>query len=75
MDHLKKFSKELGITLIVNLHQVNVALNYSDRILGVNSGKIVFDGRPDELTSGCIAEIYGAESEELIEGAQMRYAN
>lgn len=75
MDHLKKFSKEMEITLIVNLHQVNVALDYSDRILGVNSGRIVFDGRPDELTSERIAEIYGAESEELIEGVQKRYAN
>lgn len=75
MDHLKKFSKEMGITLIVNLHQVNVAINYSDRILGVNGGKIVFDGSPDELTSERIAQIYGAESEELIEGLQQRYAN
>jgi phosphonate transport system ATP-binding protein len=75
MDHLKKFSREMGITLMVNLHQVNVAINYSDRILGVNSGKIVFDGSPDELTSDRIAEIYGAESEELIEGVQKRYAS
>jgi len=74
MDHLKKFSKEMEITLIVNLHQVNVAINYSDRIIGVNSGKIVFDGTPDELTSARISEIYGAESEELIEGVQKRYA-
>lgn len=75
MDHLKKFSKEMGITLIVNLHQVNVAINYSDRILGVNSGRIVFDGGPDELTSDRIAEIYGTESEQLIEGVQKRYAS
>jgi phosphonate transport system ATP-binding protein len=65
----------MGITLMVNLHQVNVAINYSDRIIGVNSGRIVFDGSPDELTSDRIAEIYGAESEELIEGVQKRYAS
>jgi phosphonate transport system ATP-binding protein len=75
MDHLKKFSREMGITLIVNLHQVNVAINYSDRIIGVNSGRIVFDGTPDELTSERISEIYGAEADELIEGVQKRYAS
>jgi phosphonate transport system ATP-binding protein len=66
MDHLRSFSKEMHITLIVNLHQVNVALKYSDRILGVNSGKIVFDGAPGELTAGRISEIYGSESRDLI---------
>jgi phosphonate transport system ATP-binding protein len=74
MDHLKKFSRDMQITLIVNLHQVNVALNYSDRILGVNKGKLVFDGRPDELSSERISEIYGAESHELIGGLEKRHA-
>jgi phosphonate transport system ATP-binding protein len=74
MDNLKRFSREMEITLIVNLHQVNVALNYSDRILGVNGGRIVFDGKPDELTSERLAEIYGTQSEELIESLQNRYA-
>ena len=75
MDHLKKFSREMEITLIVNLHQVSVALNYSDRILGVNKGRLVFDGGPDELTSERIAEIYGAESHELIHGLERRHVN
>jgi phosphonate transport system ATP-binding protein len=52
----------MHITLIVNLHQVDVALKYSDRILGVNKGRIVFDGRPDELSPERIAEIYGTEA-------------
>jgi len=62
MEQLKRFSRELHITLIVNLHQVDVALKYSDRVLGVNKGRVVFDGRPDELSSERIAEIYGTES-------------
>lgn len=66
MDHLKNVATQMGITMIVNLHQVNVALKYADRIIGVNQGRIVFDGPPDELTDGRIADIYGSESGELI---------
>lgn len=75
MDHLSGISKNLGITLIVNLHQVNVALKYSDRIIGVNQGQIVFDGPPDELSTAQIADIYGSESQDLIAGLEERHAN
>jgi phosphonate transport system ATP-binding protein len=62
MEQLKKFSREMHITLIVNLHQVDVALKYSDRLLGVNKGRLVFDGAPGDLSAERIAEIYGTES-------------
>ena len=65
MDHLKHFSKKMRITLIVNLHQVHIALKYSDRILGVRQGRIVFDGPPEELTTGRICTIYGETSKNL----------
>ena len=61
MEHLKSFSSEMDITLIVNLHQVDFALKYSDRVLGVNKGRLVFDGRPDHLSPERISEIYGTE--------------
>jgi len=66
MDYLKKIQVELGITILVNLHQVDVARNYADRILGFNSGKLVFDGPSSELKSEDIQYIYGMESHELI---------
>ncbi|GBF34006.1 phosphonate ABC transporter ATP-binding protein [Desulfocucumis palustris] len=66
MDHLRNVSTGMGITMIVNLHQVNVALKYSDRIIGVNKGKVVFDGSPAELTPERIYDIYGSESGDLI---------
>jgi phosphonate transport system ATP-binding protein len=62
MDHLKTFSRTMQITLIVNLHQVEVALRYSDRILGINNGRLVFDGGPEELSSERISQIYGTET-------------
>ncbi|MGC7870761.1 phosphonate ABC transporter ATP-binding protein [Desulfosporosinus sp. SYSU MS00001] len=74
MDHLRDVSAQMGITVIVNLHQVSAALKYSDRIIGVNQGKIVFDGSPSALTTEKIAEIYGSESNDLMVELGERYA-
>lgn len=66
MDHLTEISRTIGITVLVNLHQVDVALKYSDRIIGVNKGKIVYNGAPQLLTNEKIHQIYGSEAGELI---------
>jgi len=66
MDHLKNISSTLGITCIVNLHQVDVALKYSDRIIGINNGKKVYDGPPKEITEDIVRNIYGSEVKNLI---------
>ncbi|MBO0453504.1 MULTISPECIES: phosphonate ABC transporter ATP-binding protein [Enterococcus] len=58
MDYLKKVTAEMGITCLVNLHQVEVAISYSDRIIGVTDGRIVFDDLPRNLDSEMINEIY-----------------
>ncbi|MDQ7092540.1 phosphonate ABC transporter ATP-binding protein [Desulfosporosinus sp. PR] len=74
MDHLKNISQEMGITVIVNLHQVEVALKYSERIIGINKGRVVFDGMPGNLTPEQIQTIYGSESEDLIFDFGEKYA-
>ncbi|MGL5352017.1 MAG: phosphonate ABC transporter ATP-binding protein, partial [Clostridium sp.] len=66
MDHLSNINKELGITCLVNLHQVDVAMKYSGRIIGINKGGIIFDGKPEDLTKDMIHEIYGSEFGSLI---------
>jgi phosphonate transport system ATP-binding protein len=66
MDYLRTISDKMGITVLVNLHQVDVALRYSDRIIGVNKGNIVYDGPPKELSSSMIHSIYGSEAGDLI---------
>ncbi|WP_315065613.1 phosphonate ABC transporter ATP-binding protein [uncultured Clostridium sp.] len=66
MDYLRNIAKDMGITIIVSLHQVDVAIKYSDRIIGVNKGTILFDGKPGELTSERISEIYNSDSENLM---------
>jgi phosphonate transport system ATP-binding protein len=75
MDHLKNVSGELGIAVVVNLHQVNFALQYADRILGVNTGKIVFDGTPDALTGNRITDIYGSAPQDLVTDFGAKYAS
>lgn len=66
MDHLRKINKEMGITCILNLHQVDVALKYSDKVIGINGGKVVYNGKPEDLSREKIYEIYGTEAGELI---------
>ncbi|MFJ5624228.1 phosphonate ABC transporter ATP-binding protein [Peribacillus loiseleuriae] len=66
MDHLRNICTSMGITVVVNLHQVDVALKYSDRIIGVNSGKVVFDGTAKSITSNDIHQIYGSDEGKLI---------
>ncbi|MGL4772270.1 MAG: phosphonate ABC transporter ATP-binding protein [Clostridium sp.] len=66
MDHLKEINRELGITCLLNLHQVEAAIKYSDKIVGINSGRVIFNGKPSELTEEKIHEIYGSEYGSLI---------
>lgn len=66
MEHLRKICNEKGITVIVNLHQVDVAKNYSDRIIGLNSGEIVFNGHPSEINKEVIQAVYGTDFDDLI---------
>jgi len=66
MDHLRMVCDDLGITILVNLHQIDVALKYSDRILGVKEGRVVYDGSAQNLARDTIYEIFGSEAGELI---------
>ena len=59
MDHLRRVTRQKGITCIVNLHQVDFALEYSDRIVGLRLGKKVYEGKPADTTEGDIRDIYG----------------
>ncbi|MCY9374959.1 phosphonate ABC transporter ATP-binding protein [Bacillus sp. T17B1] len=66
MDHLRNISTDMGITVLVNLHQVDVAMKYSDQIIGINRGRVVYHGSPKNITKEDIQSIYGSEAEDLI---------
>lgn len=74
MDTLRDINQRLGITVIVNLHQVDVALHYAQRIIGVNKGTIIYDGSPLHISNNKIYEIYGSEAGDLILDLEDRYA-
>lgn len=60
MDLLLDICKKDGITAVVSLHQVDLALSYADRIVALAKGKIVFDGAPAELSPTRLEAIYQA---------------
>ncbi len=70
MDLLKTINQTKNITCLVNLHQVDVAIKYSERIMGVTAGKIVYDGPTEGLTKGMIHNIYQSSEHDLITDVQ-----
>lgn len=60
MDALRRIHDEDGRTVICNLHTLDTARRYCDRVIGMRDGRIVFDGVPDQLTTGAARDIYGA---------------
>ena len=65
LDDLRRAAHELGIAVLCNLHQVEYALEFADRIVGICAGEVVFEGRPAELNAAALARIYPG----LAEGA------
>lgn len=67
MDYLNKIAKEFHIPVLVSLHQVDVAVKYADRIIGMSLGEVVFEGKPNELKKSDIERIYSANKEDLLD--------
>jgi phosphonate transport system ATP-binding protein len=60
MDALRRIHEEDGRMVICNLHTLDTARRYCDRVIGMRDGRIVFDGAPAQLTTDVAREIYGA---------------
>lgn len=58
LDILKRINREDGITTLVNLHQLDLAQQYADRVIGFKAGRMIFDGRPDEVTREVYERVY-----------------
>src|SRR5262249_16623390 len=68
MDALLRINKQFGITVICNLHSLDVARNYCDRLMAMAAGRMVFDGAPELLTDAVAREIYGLEADDVLDG-------
>jgi phosphonate transport system ATP-binding protein len=62
MQALRRIHEEDGRTVIANLHTLDTARRYCDRVIGMRGGRIVFDGAPAQLTAGAARDIYGADA-------------
>ena len=67
MESLRKIHDEKNLTVISNLHTLDTAKTYCDRIIGMKDGEIVFDDLPEKLSDKLAREIYGAEADEAFE--------
>ncbi len=59
MDDFKRINQDYKITIVANMHHVDLALKYATRIIGIKAGQIVFDGTPSEVTDDITTKIYG----------------
>ena len=66
MDDFRNINRNMGITVIINIHHVELALEYCDRVIGVRSGSIVFDGPAALVNESVLASIYGDKSHEAV---------
>lgn len=62
MDALRRIHEEDGRMVIANLHTLDTARRYCDRVIGMRDGRVVFDGTPEQLTTGVARDIYGADA-------------
>ena len=62
MDSLQDINLREGITVITNLHTLDTARAYCNRIIGMAAGKVVFDGAPEDLDREAVRMVYGADA-------------
>jgi phosphonate transport system ATP-binding protein len=62
MQSLRDIHEQDNRMVIANLHTLDTARRYCDRVIGMRDGKIVFDGTPEQLTTGAARDIYGADA-------------
>ena len=67
MDALARINRHFGLTVLVNLHSLDLARGYCDRLVGMAAGRLVFDDVPASLTDQVARDLYGLEANEVLE--------
>ncbi len=65
MQYLELINKEDGVMVLCSLHFLDLVHQYSDRVIALKDGKLVFAGTPDEIDDEKFKEIYGKEAERV----------
>ena len=63
MDDFKRINKDMNISVLINIHHVDLALKYADRVIGIRAGEIVYDGPSANVTDEVLDKIYKGKSE------------
>jgi phosphonate transport system ATP-binding protein len=66
MDVLFGLTKDLGMTLIVSLHQISIAQTYCHRALGMRKGRLIYDGLAADLSTERLHVLYGSDAQEIV---------
>lgn len=74
LNYIKNSCQERNISVLCNLHQIDFAMEFAERIVGISKGKVVFDGLPENLTPEIISEIYSGLEDESINKLVTRMA-
>lgn len=61
MDDFKRINEEMDITVLINIHHVDLALKYAKRVVGIKAGEIIYDGPSSKVDSEILKQIYGRE--------------
>ena len=69
MDALQRINSHYGITVICNLHSLETARAYCDRLIGMAQGRVVFDDVPQALTDEVARGLYGLDAGEIMDTA------
>jgi phosphonate transport system ATP-binding protein len=67
MDALLRINKHFGLTVLCNLHSLDLARTYCDRLVGMAQGRVVFDDVPAALTEDVARQLYGMEAHEVLD--------
>lgn len=71
MEILSKIQREDGRTVVVSLHQVDMAIRYCPRIIALNQGQVVYDGPSANLTPALLRDLYGMDADEFLSGGEL----
>ncbi len=63
MGDFKKINKDLNMTIIINIHHVDLALDYAERVIGIKAGEIIYDGPAKSVDEEVLSKIYGGSTE------------
>lgn len=71
MEILSTIQREDGRTVVVSLHQVDMAIRYCPRVIALNQGQVVYDGPSAKLTPELLRQLYGMQADEFLSGSEL----